>query len=54
VVVVLQSVGVAREGIGIILRIDRRLGMCCTVPNVTGDLSIAACAARGENGDALD
>lgn len=43
IVVVLQSVGVPGEGIGIILGVDRILDMCRTVLNVTGDLTIAAC-----------
>lgn len=48
IVVVLQSVGVPGEGVGIILGIDRILDMCRTVLNVTGDLTIAQCVARGE------
>lgn len=48
IVVVLQSVGVPGEGIGLILGIDRILDMCRTVLNVTGDLTIAACVARDE------
>lgn len=46
IVVVLQSVGIPGEGIGIILGIDRILDMCRTVLNVTGDLTIAQCVAR--------
>jgi len=46
IVVVLQSVGVPAEGIGIILGIDRFLDMCRTVVNVTGDLAIASCVGR--------
>jgi len=46
IVVVLQSVGVPGEGIGIILGIDRFLDMCRTVLNVTGDLAIATCVSR--------
>jgi DAACS family dicarboxylate/amino acid:cation (Na+ or H+) symporter len=46
--VVMQSVGVPPESIGIILGIDRLLDMCRTVVNVTGDLAVAACVARGE------
>ena len=42
VVIVMQSVGVPAEGIGIILGVDRFLDMCRTVLNVTGDL-VAAC-----------
>jgi DAACS family dicarboxylate/amino acid:cation (Na+ or H+) symporter len=45
VVVVMQSVGVPGEGIGIILGVDRLLDMCRTTLNVTGDLTIAACVA---------
>lgn len=45
IVVVMQSVGIPGEGIGIILGIDRILDMCRTVLNVTGDLTIAACVA---------
>jgi len=48
IVVVLQSVGIPGEGIGIILGIDRVLDMCRTVLNVTGDLTIAQCVAREE------
>jgi DAACS family dicarboxylate/amino acid:cation (Na+ or H+) symporter len=48
IVLVLQSVGVPGEGIGIILGIDRFLDMARTVLNVTGDLAIAACIARWE------
>ncbi len=51
IVIVLQSVGVPGEGIGIILGVDRILDMCRTVLNVTGDLAIATCVAAGE-GDA--
>jgi DAACS family dicarboxylate/amino acid:cation (Na+ or H+) symporter len=46
IVVVMQSVGIPGEGIGIILGIDRILDMCRTVLNVTGDLAIAACVAQ--------
>ena len=45
IVVVMQSVGVPGEGIGMILGVDRLLDMCRTVLNVTGDLTIAACVA---------
>lgn len=48
VVVVLQSVGVPAEGIGIILGVDRLLDMCRTTLNVTGDMTIAACVNRSE------
>jgi DAACS family dicarboxylate/amino acid:cation (Na+ or H+) symporter len=46
VVVVLQSVGIPGESVGLILGIDRLLDMCRTVLNVTGDLAIAACVSR--------
>ena len=52
IVVLLRSVGVPGEGIGIILGIDRILDMCRTVLNVTGDLAVAACVARTEEGSA--
>ena len=48
VVVVLQSVQVPAEGIGIILGVDRLLDMCRTTLNVTGDMAIAACVDRSE------
>lgn len=46
IVIVMQSVGVPGEGIGIILGIDRILDMCRTVLNVGGDLVLAACVSR--------
>jgi DAACS family dicarboxylate/amino acid:cation (Na+ or H+) symporter len=45
IVIVMQSVGVPGEGIGLILGVDRLLDMCRTTLNVTGDLTIAACVA---------
>ena len=48
IVIVLQSVGVPGESIGIILGIDRVLDMCRTVLNVLGDLVIATCVSRME------
>lgn len=45
IVVLMTSVGVPAEGIGIILGIDRLLDMCRTVLNVTGDLVVATCVA---------
>lgn len=48
IIVVMQSVGVPAEGIGIILGVDRILDMSRTVLNVTGDLAVAACVARME------
>jgi dicarboxylate/amino acid:cation (Na+ or H+) symporter, DAACS family len=46
IVVVMQSVNVPAEGIGIILGVDRLLDMCRTTLNVAGDLTIAACVAN--------
>lgn len=40
-VIVLKSIGVPVEGIGLILGVDRILDMCRTVVNVTGDASCA-------------
>jgi dicarboxylate/amino acid:cation (Na+ or H+) symporter, DAACS family len=48
IVVLLRSVGVPGEGIGIILGIDRLLDMCRTVLNVTGDLVVATCVSSVE------
>lgn len=51
VVLVLQTVGVPGEGIGIILGVDRLLDMCRTTLNVTGDLAVAVCVDRGNAAD---
>lgn len=48
VVLVLQSVNVPGEAIGIILGVDRLLDMCRTSLNVTGDVLVAACVDRME------
>lgn len=48
VVIVLQTVGIPPEGIGIILGVDRVLDMCRTVLNVVGDLVCATFVARSE------
>jgi DAACS family dicarboxylate/amino acid:cation (Na+ or H+) symporter len=48
VALVLQSVGVPGEGIGIIIGVDRILDMCRTTVNVTGDVLIATCVDRQE------
>ncbi len=48
IVVVLQSVGVPGEGIGIILGVDRLLDMSRTVLNVTGDVTAALFVTRVE------
>jgi DAACS family dicarboxylate/amino acid:cation (Na+ or H+) symporter len=54
IVLLLQSVGVPGESIGIILGIDRILDMSRTVLNVTGDLVVAQCVATMEPGAARD
>ena len=51
IVILMQSVGVPAEGIGLVLGVDRFLDMCRTVVNVSGDLVIAAVVARGETPD---
>lgn len=43
IAVVLLSVGLPADGIGIILGVDRLLDMCRTTLNVTGDLAVAVC-----------
>lgn len=48
IVIVLRSVNIPAEGIGIILGIDRLLDMCRTVLNVVGDLTVATCVAGTE------
>jgi DAACS family dicarboxylate/amino acid:cation (Na+ or H+) symporter len=48
IVILLTSIGVPAEGIGIILGVDRLLDMCRTTLNVVGDLVLATCVARGE------
>jgi DAACS family dicarboxylate/amino acid:cation (Na+ or H+) symporter len=48
VVLVLKSVGVPEQGIGIILGADRLLDMCRTTLNVSGDIAVAVCVDRGE------
>ncbi len=48
IVVVMKSVGVPADSIGIILGVDRLLDMCRTVVNVMGDLAVAACVAKSE------
>jgi len=48
IVLVLQSVGVPGEGIGVILGVDRILDMSRTTLNVTGDITAAMYVARTE------
>lgn len=45
IMVLLHSVGIPAEGIGLILGVDRFLDMCRTTINVSGDLVIAALVA---------
>ncbi len=49
VVLVLQTVRVPPEAIGIILGVDRLLDMCRTTLNVAGDIAVAACVHRFES-----
>ena len=46
--IILQSVGIPGEGIGIILGVDRVLDMSRTVLNVTGDITAAVYVANSE------
>jgi DAACS family dicarboxylate/amino acid:cation (Na+ or H+) symporter len=48
VAMILTTVGVPAEGIGMILGVDRLLDMCRTTLNVTGDLAAAVVVSRGE------
>lgn len=50
IVIVLQSVGIPAEGIGLILGVDRFLDMCRTVLNVSGDLVAATVIDSSESG----
>lgn len=46
VLVILQSIGVPAEGLGLILGVDRFLDMCRTTLNVSGDLVIATLVSQ--------
>lgn len=50
IMVLLQSVGIPAEGIGLVLGVDRFLDMCRTTINVSGDLVIAALVAPRHGG----
>jgi DAACS family dicarboxylate/amino acid:cation (Na+ or H+) symporter len=54
VAMVLQTVGIPPEGIGIILGVDRILDMCRTTLNVTGDVLIALCVDRQQRAAELN
>jgi len=47
-IIVLKSVGIPEEGIGLILGIDRILDMCRTITNITGDAAVAVAVASSE------
>lgn len=51
VVLVLQSINVPVEGIGIIMGVDRLLDMSRTTVNVVGDVAIATCVDGWERND---
>ena len=46
--IVLESIGVPLEGIGLIMGVERILDMCRSVVNVTGDASCAVVVASSE------
>jgi DAACS family dicarboxylate/amino acid:cation (Na+ or H+) symporter len=48
VAMILGSVGVPPDGVGLVLGVDRFLDMCRTTLNVTGDLAAAVVVSRGE------
>lgn len=48
VIGILASIGVDPALIAVVMGVDRVLDMCRTTLNVSGDLAIAACVARGE------
>lgn len=49
IVMVLQTVGIPAEGIGIIFGVDRLLDMSRTVVNVTGDIVLALWVDKSES-----
>jgi Na+/H+-dicarboxylate symporter len=49
-VIVLGSIGVAPEGLALIIALDRPLDMCRTVVNITGDAVVTSMVATTENG----
>jgi len=51
IMILLQTVGIPPEGIGLILGADRFLDMCRTTLNVSGDLVIAALVSKSSQDD---
>jgi Na+/H+-dicarboxylate symporter len=51
---VLSSVGLPLEVIGVIAAVDRLIDMCCTAANVTGDTVTAVMVAKSEGQLDLD
>jgi DAACS family dicarboxylate/amino acid:cation (Na+ or H+) symporter len=52
IAMILGTVGIPPESIGLVLGVDRFLDMCRTTVNVTGDLAAAVVVSRGEPGAA--
>lgn len=50
VAMTLAMFNIPAEGIGLILGVERFLDMCRTTVNVAGDLVVAACIAKSEDG----
>jgi DAACS family dicarboxylate/amino acid:cation (Na+ or H+) symporter len=48
VIGILAGLGIDPALIAVVMGVDRLLDMCRTTLNVSGDLAIAACVARGE------
>ena len=51
VAMILAMFHIPAEGLALVLGVDRFLDMCRTTLNVTGDLAVATCVARGETDD---
>ncbi len=52
-IIVLESIGVPSEGIGLILALDRPLDMCRTSVNVTGDAAVSLMVNKAVAGDEI-
>jgi DAACS family dicarboxylate/amino acid:cation (Na+ or H+) symporter len=48
IAMILEIYGIPREGLGLVLGVDRLLDMCRTVVNVTGDLAAAVYVAKAD------